>query len=113
MVASQVRQTRVLVLVIVLLFPVAAMAGVDNDLQKNLSKSNCIQTWKYNKSAFKLYLNTGLCKENETNVALLTIRYLFESNKAKFPSRIIIYNALTGKEMANYPFKNIPSLMNQ
>jgi hypothetical protein len=113
MVASQVRNTTVLVLVIVLLFPVAAMAGVDNDLQKNLSKSNCIQTWKYNKSAFKLYLNTGLCKENETTAALLTIRYLFESNKAKFPSRIIIYNALTGKEMANYPFKNIPSLMNQ
>ena len=100
-------------LILIFLFPTFTFAGVDNELQKNLSKSNCIQTWKYNKSAFKLYLNTGLCKENETTAALLTIRHIFESNKAKFPSKIIIYNSMSNKVLGSYPFKNIPSLMGQ
>jgi hypothetical protein len=85
------------------------MAGVDYDLNNNLSKSKCIHSWKYNESAFRLYLNTALCKENETSAALLTIRYIFESDRSKFPKRIEIYNNY-GKQLASYPFENIPSL---
>ncbi|MDO8283197.1 MAG: hypothetical protein Q7U10_11355 [Thermodesulfovibrionia bacterium] len=84
-------------------------AGVDDALQKNLSKSDCVQSWKYNKSAFKLYLNTDSCEDNETTAVLVTIRYLFESNNHTFPKKIEVFNSV-GKEMGSYPFENIPSL---
>ncbi|PXF50650.1 MAG: hypothetical protein C4B57_11865 [Deltaproteobacteria bacterium] len=85
-------------------------SDINDDLNNNLSKSKCIHSWKYNKSTFKLYLNTALCKENETSAALLAIRYIFESNKSKFPKRIEIYTNY-GKQLASYPFENIPSLV--
>ena len=95
---------------IVLLLPSQSIAGVDNDLSRNLSKSMCIHSWKYDKSAFKLYLNPALCKKNETTAILLTIRYIFESNGSEFPKRIEIYTNY-GKQLGSYPFENIPSLV--
>jgi hypothetical protein len=66
--------------------------GVDDELTNNLSKSKCVKSWEHNSSTFKLYLNTALCKDQEASATLLTIRYIFESNKSKFPKGIEIYD---------------------
>jgi len=96
--------------VAILLFPILSIAGLDKDLNDNLSKSRCVQSWKYDRSAFKLYLNPYACKENESSAAILTVRYMFESNNHTFPERIKIYNS-AGEDMGSYPFENIPSLV--
>jgi hypothetical protein len=104
------KRTMIVVAAMILIFPVFALAGVDDELTKNLNKTECVHSWQYNKSAFKLYLSSSLCKENETTATLLTIRYIFEANKSKFPKKIEIYTDY-GKQLASYPFKNIPSLV--
>ena len=93
-----------------LLIPISVLAGVDDDFNKNLGNHPCVHSWKYNKATFDIYLNPLGCKDGDTTTILLTIRYIFESNKAKFPKRIQIYNNL-GKKLESGPFENIPSLM--
>ena len=93
-----------------LLIPISVLAGVDDDFNKNLGNHPCVHSWEYNKTAFKIYLNPLKCKDGDTTATLLTIRYIFESNNAKFPKRIEIYNNL-GKKLESYPFENIPSLI--
>jgi len=98
-----------IVVCMVIIFPLRSIAGVDEDLKKNLNKSECIHSWTYNKSAFKLYLNPERCKKNEAPAALLAIRYIFEANNKKFPKRIEIFNN-RGNKIDSYPFERIPSL---
>ncbi len=91
---------------------VTAVVGnysVNRDLAKNLNGNTCIHAWEYNKSAFKLSLNTAFCKKYETTAILITIRYIFESDGSKFPKRIKLYSS-SGEKLGSYPFKNIPSL---
>lgn len=98
-----------LFLMIVLFVPSVALAGnVDKELQKQLGHTPCIKSWNYNKSAFKILFSPNNCKPQECNASLLTIRYIFESNKAKFPKKIIIN---TGSQVQTYPFENIPTLI--
>lgn len=96
-------------LIFVLGFPLFSIAGVDEDLKKNLGHTDCIHSWTYNNSAFKLYLNSERCKKNEAPAALLAIRYIFEANNKKFPKRIEILDN-KGNKIDSYPFGRIPSL---
>ena len=93
---------------ITLLIPLLVSAGVDDDLKKNLGKSRCIKSWHYNKSVFKIYFDPNQCKQKEPTATLLTVRYIFESNKAKFPKQIEIDYG--NGPVDSYPFSNIPSL---
>lgn len=99
----------VFLLILVLAFPLFSIAGVDEDLKKNLGHTDCIHSWTYNKSAFKIYLNSERCKKNEAPAALLTIRYIFEANNKNFPKRIDIFDN-RGNKIDSYPFERIPSL---
>jgi len=38
-------KSTILVLTMVILFPILAMVGVDDDLSNNLSKSKCVHSW--------------------------------------------------------------------
>jgi len=87
-----------------------AYQSVVNELHNNLSKSKCVSSWDYNSSAFKLYLNTALCKDKEATAVLLTIRHIFESNNSKFPKLIKIYS-ISGESLGSYPFEDTPSLI--
>jgi len=82
---------------------------VDNELKNSLSQSKCVSSYKYDDSAFILYLNLNLCKEKETLAILLTIRNTFEINKREFPKLIEAYT-ISGELLVSYPFKNIPTL---
>ncbi len=97
--------------VVFLAHPVLSIAGVDAELKNNLSKTNCIKSWKYNKSVFKLHLNPENCKENEAVAVLLAIRSIFELNNAEFPKNIEIHYGNSPKPDL-YPFSRIPSLVN-
>ena len=99
----------VLILVAVPILGVLSFAGVEDDLKGNMSKTKCIHSWNYDKSAFRVYFNTELCKKNEGAATLLTVRYVFESNKKKFPRKIEVYNN-NGNLIDSYPFERIPSL---
>lgn len=99
-----------IILTISLLIPTPLLAGVDDDLNKNLGNHPCVHSWGYNKAAFNIYLNPLYCKDGDTTATLLTIRFIFESNNAKFPKRIEIFNNL-GKKLESDPFENIPSLI--
>ena len=86
-----------------------SIAGVDEELKKKLEKHDFIHSWTYNKSAFKLYINPEHYKENQAPAALLTIRYIFEVNKKKFPKRIEVFDN-RGNRISSYPFERIPSI---
>lgn len=96
-------------LIFVSAFPLFSIGGVDEDLKNNLGNHDFIHSWKYNKSAFKLYFNYESCKEGQAAATLLTIRNIFEANNKNFPKRIEIYNK-RGDKMLSYPFENIPSI---
>jgi hypothetical protein len=102
---------RIFVIWIILLFiPLTSFASaVDKELDKQLGHTSCIKSWKYDKAAFRIYFSPNNCKSGECSAALLTIRYIFESNKATFPKKIII--DLGNGEVQSYPFKNIPTLI--
>ena len=92
-----------------LLFPLIVYAGLDDDLNGNLTnKTNCLKSWQYNKSAFNIYFDANQCKKGEATAALLTVRYIFESNNATFPKNIVI--DFGDGTVESYPFSNIPSL---
>ncbi len=98
-----------IVWMIILFIPLTALAGnIDKELKKQLSHTKCIKSWNYDYSAFRIFFSPYDCKPQECSAALLTVRYIFESNKAKFPQKIIID---TGSEVQSYPFVNIPTLV--
>jgi hypothetical protein len=93
---------------IILFLPLFAYSGVDDELNRNLSKSKCVKTWRYDKSAFRIYFNTKECKQKEPTAVLMAVRYIFESNKAKFPKRIEVDYG--NGPIDSFPFAKIPSL---
>ncbi len=101
-----------LVIALFLIFSTGVRAGVDEDLANNFKKVACIDHWEYNKSVFKIYFNPLLCKEKDVTVALLGVRYMFESNKVKISKQIEIYNNF-GKKLESFPFKKIPTLITE
>ena len=82
---------------------------VDNELKNSLSQSKCVSSYKYDDSAFILYLNLNQCKGKKTSAILKTIRNTFEINKREFPKLIEAYT-ISGELLVSYPFKNIPTL---
>lgn len=107
------KKARFILLLITMLvsMPLVCFASLDSDLNNNLlHKSKCIESWKRNKTTFKLYLNSNYCKQNDATAALLTVRALYESNNVKLPKNVEIHYGNGGKPDI-YPFSNIPSLM--
>ena len=98
-----------IVWLVILFIPLTLFAGnIDKELKKQLGHTKCIKTWNHDRSAFRIFFSPYECKPQECSAALLTVRYIFESNKTKFPKEIIID---TGSEVQSYPFTNIPTLI--
>ncbi len=92
-----------------LLFPFIAFAGLDDDLNRNLTnKTKCLKSWHRDKQAFKLYFDGSQCKQGEATTVLLTVRAIYESDNARFPKKVVIDYG--DGRVESYPFSNIPSL---
>ncbi len=85
--------------------------AVDEELTKQLGHTACIRSWEYSRKGFKIYFFPYNCKPKEITAAILTVRYIFESNKANFPD--IITADLGNGEVQSYPFSNIPTLITE